>query len=648
MRRLALLSVAASTLAVAVAACGSRHGGRALPEGCQPLLDGRDCLLPYPSDFFRGSDGHLAVDTAAGPVTVSGESAVLGELADADGFSISSPIVTVWPAAASTDGLTRVIDDPTATTLASSPTVILEVPSGRLMPHFVDIDRRSDDPAQQAFVLRPVEPWAPATRYVVAIRHVQKAGGGVMPAPAAFAKIRDGKAAGDPALAAIAAHDESEVFPVLAAAGIARDDLQLAWDFTTDTTGAGSGPESDMLRVRALTLDWLTTHTPGVRVDSVLDHDAAHAWRTVSGAVTVPLFLTSSTDLNAVLARDSAGEVALAGTAEVPFLAVVGASVETSGVPGLAIGYGHGFFGSRDEVHGSSARTIADRLHATMLSIDWWGMSTPDALNIVGAIGSHPRTVFHFTDRVHQAMANWITVTAAMRGPLASQPAFQRPGGGDVYDPSRVDFLGISQGHILGGTLAGLDPDLRRVCLEVGGAGLMNVVFRAQPFQPFLDFTSHALPDPLDQEKFFAMAQTPMDRIDGATYAPYVLGGTLPGAPADRRVLMQMGIGDIEVPNHGTLFHARALGLPLLLPYPQQPYVGYGFTTKTAPFAGSSLAVYDFGVDPSVYLDPTPPDSNPVHEGVRLLPTAEDQMAAFFQGTASTITQPCDGVCDPN
>src|SRR6478672_3444672 len=80
MRTLLVAGLSASL----VLSCGSKEEPRTLTplnltDGCQPLLAGHDCLLPYPSDFFRVEDaampsGHRVelnkvsrVRTAGGP-----------------------------------------------------------------------------------------------------------------------------------------------------------------------------------------------------------------------------------------------------------------------------------------------------------------------------------------------------------------------------------------------------------------------------------------------------------------------------------------------------------------------------------------------------------------------------------------------------
>ena len=89
-----------------------------------------------------------------------------------------------------------------------------------------------------------------------------------------------------------------------------------------------------------------------------------------------------------------------------------------------------------------------------------------------------------FAERVPQAMANWIVDNAAIRGPLMSRDLLrptsglgvatnsqgQSNAGQPVFDGQTNYYLGISQGAILGGTLAALSPDFKQIVLNCGGA----------------------------------------------------------------------------------------------------------------------------------------------------------------------------------
>lgn len=616
-----------------------------LPEGCQPLMAGADCLLPFPSDFFRQPDptmptgSRYAITGAARPRTEQGGIADPTLWRPAEGAS-RLPMPTAFLATeVSRASLTGYFDDPAKTLTAQSTSLLIEVPSGKRIPHFVDLDPRATDVTRQALVLHPLQMLEARTRYVVAFQRVLGPDGNPVAAPEGFRRLRDGEVGHDETLTAQSTRYATDIFPILAAAGVQRSDLQLAWDFTT---GSDEWISSDLLRVRDLTQQWLSEHTPTVTIDSIEESPESDLTRRVRGTIEGPLFLTSDQP-GAGLVRGADGGIEQNGTLRFPFLAQV-PRVVTDGTGGVTtLVYGHGAFGTRDEALSPNPRDIATHARAVLFSIDWWGMSRVDAAQVLGDVASRPAKAMAFTDRVQQGMANHLVFSAAITGPLRAEAAFADDAGTPYYPASAERFMGISQGHILGGLLAAVHPGLTHVGLNNGGAGLSHALSRSRPLSDI--FLALDIKDPLSRRSFEAMLQPSFDRIDGAFWAQHVLQSPLPGN-APRRVLMQTGLGDPEVPNLAGFIHARALGLKQLTP---AALTVYGLEPVSSPTRESALCVYDHGIDlRAVYeLAQPSPNGNDVHEGTRRLPTALDQLGAFF-GARDEIVNFCDGPCDPN
>lgn len=631
-----------ATLFLVLSSCSS---SQTLPpldvdEGCQPLLAGSECLLPFPSDFFLVADDALPsgarVEIAglARLETDSGETATLGDWRPADGASrLAMPTATLG-VALKKEGVVGYFDDPERTLRPDSRTLVIEARTGRFIPHFTDLDPRAEAPERQAIIVHPLGPLEARTRYVVALQRLESEEGGTAPAPEGFRRLRDGEAAGDKVLEPLSKRYEKNVFPVLDAAGVSRADLQLAWDFTT---GSDEHTEADMLRVRALTVEWMRGRALDVTVDSVTTSPSDGAWRIVEGHYEVPNFLNGDT-----LSRGADGRVAQNGTTRAPFSAVVPDILRTRPGAGVSLGYGHGAFGSREEILSDHPKQMANRTRAVMYATDWVGMSRADAVKVVGAVGTEPSRALVFADRVPQAMANWIVLSAVVAGPLRQLEAFQNDAGEPLYPPEASRFVGISQGHILGGVLAAVHPALTRVALLSGGAAFSHMLSRSNPLTAFfflLDMESQ-----YDRRRFESTLQPYFDRIDGAFWARRVFEKPLENA-RERRVLMQIGLGDVEVPNIGAFIHARALGLPLLEPSPMPVS---GLDTVEAP-ATSALSLFDLRVDLNEVYELAQPHGkeNRVHEGMRRLSGAMSQLESFF-GPADEIAHFCDGACDPN
>lgn len=614
-----------------------------LAEGCQPLLG--DCLLPYPSDFFLVADAtmpsgsRVSLTGAARPRTDRGGIADPSTWRPIDGAS-RLPMPTMFLGApVSSSSLTGYFDDPSASVTAQSTSLLIEASTGRLIPHFVDLDPRATSPERQAVVMHPLIGLNERTRYVVAFQKVKGPDGAVVATPEGFRRLRDNRSHGDPVLEPLQVRFDRDVFPVLKTAGVVRSELQLAWDFTT---GSDESISSDMLRVRALTQTWLTGRLPAVTITELVDAPEPGVWRRVRGTIEVPLFLESElpgTDL----VRNTEGLIIQNGTMAIPFVAIVPAVLRDAPGPATALGYGHGAFSTRDEALAVSSRNIATHSRAVMFAIDWWGMSRADTSSTLDSIASRPSRALAFTDRVQQGMANHLVFSAAIAGPLRLEPAFQDASGAPLYPAEATRFMGISQGHILAGMLAAVHPGLTRIGLNAGGAGLSHALSRSRPLSDI--FLLLDMKDPLDRRRFESMLQPWFDRIDGAFWSRYVLAEPLPGN-TPRRVLMQTGLGDPEVPNLAAFLHARLLGLKQL--QPNVPGV-YGLEPISGPTTESVEVLYDMGVDlRAVYEEAQPsPMGNAVHEGARTLLPALQQLGAFF-GQRDEIVNFCSGPCDPD
>ncbi|MFH1809887.1 MAG: hypothetical protein ABIJ09_14170 [Pseudomonadota bacterium] len=662
-----ILLLAASIAGVVLTACPDPGPPPLdLPEGCQPLLAGADCMLPYPSDFFLVEDGtrpsghRVQMGRAAALLTKDGYSADVTDWRAADGYSSVPPIVAILGSALSEQGLVGFLDDYDRSVADDSPTLIIEAHTGRRIPHFVDLDPRATDPLRQALILRPMIALDWRTRYVVALRHLQRPDGSEAPAPEGFRRIRDGQVGEDSLLNSERSRFGRDVFPVLKQAGVDQTSLQLAWDFTT---GSVEDRTADMLRARQLALAYLDQHPPTVSDVAVIENENPQVWRRIIGKLDGPMFMVIDGP-GKDLARDAAGQVQLNGTVSIPFTIIVPASVRDRFEPGVTLEFGHGFFGSQDELENGNTQTVMQAVGAVTFGVNWWGMSSVDVGVVVAAMGEEMWRTMQFSERVVQGMVNHLTLSAAMRGVLQDLPELHRPldagqpgvhadprqprssnAGALVYEPRNLNFLGISQGHILGGMYLALNPRQHRGVLNVGGCAFTHMMFRAQPFEGFLWVMDIAMPDPLEQQKYTASLQMHFDRIDPALWAPYVLRDTLPdgsdGGARQRQVLLQNGVGDASVPPFSAFLHARLLGIPVLEPSARHPW---GLPVASAPHQGSAITVFDMGYDDSWAAIASPWDGeNPVHNTLREQSAVTSQMRAFFE--TGIVEDTCQGDC---
>jgi hypothetical protein len=352
-----------------------------------------------------------------------------------------------------------------------------------------------------------------------------------------------------------------------------------------------------------------------------------------------------------------------------PFRAVVPPSVRDGFAGAHPVLFGHGFFGGQGEMTNGTTPRLLDAAYGVGFAIDWWGMSSADVGFVVAGVGGNVSESLLFGERVPQAMANWLSLTVALQGPMkdavdprgrvafrrsqdATAPDVHVDGGGNsnagaVFydDEDGLDWVGISQGHILGATHAALNPYLHRIVLQVGGCAFSHMMARAAPFKQYLALLDVALDDRLMNQTVIATYQRGFDRFDPAQYARYLLAEDLPfGPPSGRerkQVLLQIGTGDHQVPNFASYLHARALGIPVITPSARDvPLVD----TAAAPVSGSGLFVFDVGDDESFYDDAQPAQvSTESHEALRRTAEVRTQIRAFFDD--GVIENPCDGPC---
>ena len=540
-------------------------------EGCNPLAPEWDCLFPFPSDVFL-REGRVVIPEPA-RVIIGEEPADLLALHPADGFSIAAPIMAVFPAGIDDSELTGAFDDLSRTTELDSRTLIVDTSSGELVPHFAELDIFDEDvgTAGQTLLIRPAVPLAYGHRYVVAIHGLEARGGGLLEAPIGFAAMRDNGDIPD-RLTALAARYDEDVFGALESLGVARSELQLAWDFTARSRDNTVG---DMLAVRSDLLARLQEEPPAARVVEVIDSPAelgelaTHIARQIEVTIEVPHYLTSTMAAMGRLRLGSNGEPLAEGREEFQVTILVPKSVASRSEPAPFLQMGHGFFGRRTEILNPTYAQFANEHGFILAAIDWWGMFAPDQDSVAVPLvtdGADLAEMLSFTDRLHQGMANQIALAMAARTTLPALPELANEQSAPALTEGGERFWGISQGHILGGTYAALSPFADKIALTNGGANFSLIMYRSLAFAAFRLLINVRVAAGVARQKFAALLQMTLDRIDPLSYAGFVLDGSLESSPPDRRVLMQAGIGDAAVPAVSAQLHARAIGLPLLQP----------------------------------------------------------------------------------
>ena len=693
-RRTALVALLATSLLLPAAAVGlpTATAGQ-LPTdpvasatgGCDDL-DPALCLLPFPNDRFTVEDPstptgrRVAFGPLSLPSNVAGKPWDPTEWNRNDGFSSGSMVLTFVPQldlaasfgvpADQREGWAQ-LEHPQLSLAPDAPIVLVDADTGQRHPYFAELDmhpRTGDD--ERLLIVRPLVNFEPGHRYVVGLRDLKRADGSTIEAGPAFAGYRDGTRQDDRS-----AHLE-QVMATLGAAGVARDDLHLAWDFTVasrdNITGRALAIRNDAFAALGdtdLADRVVQGRSPDVTIDTVEELDAG-ASRRITGSVTVPNYLTLPQDLAASaggpLPQQAPGSRFYYGerapgpnavpqvnpvqpTLQATFRCTLPvATVAERGTPATPMLYGHGLLGSKNEAGGGSTARMRERGFMPC-GVDWIGMAFEDIAN-VATILTDMSNFGSLADRAQQGFLNFLYVgRALLHGEgLVTHAAFRGPDGAALFDTDELVYDGNSQGGIMGGAVTALSPDIERAVLGVPGMSYSTLLNRSVDWEgAYGEVAYAAYPDKREQQLLFALLQMLWDRSENQGYADAMTDEPLPGTPT-HQVLLHPAYGDYQVANVAAEVLARTVGAAFLgtslapgrhwadvsggRMFGFDGFAPKGRSGKFHPHAGSALVYVDSGnpIPPSTNVPPEDRGKDP-HDHPRKDPFAAEQKERFYR-----------------
>ena len=533
-----------------------------VPTGAVALFstDPLDPGNPFPSDRLLDESGHVHVtgalvgaDLPAGPPFDTARSlsdVVAQQLAALTGFSTYAPIRVKFdvpvmvPDPAQHDGI-----------------LLLQYDDLSVAPEVLATAVTPDISGDNAIEIQPVKPLQPKTRYVyVVTRAVQAADGNpVRPTADLVTELHSGSDAWRTALDPVLTYLQQNL-------SIGIDDIAAIDFFTSQPTtddliaikdllDSGTLPPSDPVFENSPVPD-LTT---GIFPEGTPEFTDLIGSATSANVAAVAIGSFDSYDF-----RDGpdgvfdpariSGQVTPSVNHLDFYMTIPKAPPPAGGYP-ITI-FGHGLGGSgRDAVFVS--QLIGD---APMMAI---GISDVDH-GKRGNVADFFNLVNGFVTREHfrQTIADYLQLERMIRH--ATVAPF------DQVDKSRINYMGVSLGGIMGTLYMGVEPDVKVGMLSVPGGGLPNIL-RSEEIgnllKPLLSLTAGIpLNNPLFPVflyRFMQLSQWFLDPADPINTAPYILGvgQTLPGVPP-KLVLMHEGVVDNVVPNATTDALALAMGLP--------------------------------------------------------------------------------------
>ncbi|MCY7299860.1 MAG: hypothetical protein LH616_11690, partial [Ilumatobacteraceae bacterium] len=281
-------------------------------------------------------------------------------------------------------------------------------------------------------------------------------------------------------------------------------------------------------------------------------------------------------------------------------------------VPGIV--YGHGLLGSRTEV---DALSFAAQIGiAAACATDEIGMSAEDIPSLAAILGD----LSHFdqqADRLQQGLLNQQFLGRLLNSTegFVSSPAFQTAGGAPIVAAGQTQFVGNSQGGILGGAASAISTEWSRAVLGVPGSNYSLLLPRSSDWPQFEAVFNVAYTDPVDRAIALQLIQLLWDRGENNGYAQHLTTDPYEGIEA-KQVLLVEAFGDHQVANVSTEALARTLGAAV-----HTPAIAAGRSNDTTPMwniapldpsapTNAILVLWDFGTPapPPMNLPPTEPE----------------------------------------
>lgn len=669
-RALALLAIglsAAAGLALVLSSSAIATRAATPSADCQPF-SGTPCLFPFPNNLFTVRDTTSAtglrvhLPPRAMPASHKGQRVAVAPYDRNDGFSPGSAMVLHVPG----------LDNPTAFAktgavgllnmskafVKAQPIVVIDEATGQRQLIYSELDSNTSIPQDTNLMIVPGKELADGHTYIVALRRLRNSSGQIISAPSWFEKIRDGKTLPSGERAQKARY--ARIFAALKRAGIARNNLYEAWDFTVasrqDLTGR-------LLAIRNNAFAQLGDtnladgvpqgRAPSFSVTGTSDLNAQVT--KIVGTFQVPCYLitcgpTTETTFHYSSNRPDATPTQITGnmaTAQFECLLPKSAS---PGHPARISLYGHGLLGDMSEVESSWVTDLITGHNMAFCATNWWGLAQGDAplaLKSAGNLNLFPALV----DRLQQGVLNTLFLARLMRSPMGfvADPHFQS-GGHPVVDNSTVYYDGNSQGGIEGGLTTAVAPDFTRAVLGVTGIDYGNMLIqRSSDFTPFKQVLDNVYTDPSLYPLITDLMQQLWDRGDPDGYAAYMTSHPLPGTPA-HTVLMQIAYGDFQVSMYAGAAEARTIGASAVEPAldaarGRDRNLFYGLPAiQHYPFNGSAVEIWDSGAGrvqppPVGNIPPTQAaNNNDPHEDPRKTPAAQTQISDFLEPNGSVVS----------
>jgi hypothetical protein len=685
-----------AALALLVALALVALGARALPSGaaelpvepkCEFIANpgSTKCMLPFPDDYYTRADPssptgrRIDFRELAMPTNAQGAPIEVAPYNAGDGFSPGSGIALKIPGIETAADVAATgavpINHPGRYAATNAPVVVIDASTGQRWPIWVEIDS-TVKPETANVEIHPAVNFTSGHRYIVALRNLKNAKKQHLQAPAGFRVYRDNLPSSEEKVNERRAHFD-EVFSRLEAAGIARSNLYLAWDFTVASDENNTGRE---LAIRNAAFAALGDNdladgvvegsSPTFTVTSVeSEPNPGVVARRVKGDIVVPCYLFPSCAPGGTMLLGPEGAPVQNGVWTANFDCIIPA-VATSGAGESALPslYGHGLFGTAGEVASGPQQSLSEGHDIVQCATDEIGMSESDVPSALAA--TQDLSLFNrLTDRLQQGLLDELYLGRAMISPsgFATDAAFHQDGTlatPSVLNLGHLYYNGNSQGGIMGGALTAVSPDFTRASLGVPAMNYSVLLPRSVDFDQFAAFLYPSYPDEESRPLIFDLMQLLWDRGEPDGYAERMTSNPLPDTPP-HQVLLDVAFGDHQVSDYQADVEARTIGAkahhPVLYSgrWPEGKPLWSVPAITPYPYTGSAIYYWDggpiretsAGSGQFVGTEPPPFENLPNRTGQdphslpRATPAEQQLVSDFFAGAVQKSDRCNKGPC---
>lgn len=669
-------------------------------SSCDPL-DSSSCAFPFPSSHFLVNDSSSATGVRVQfgaktlPKTIDGGRISPSFWNELDGFSTISPLLFNLQGASNATFVSHLHIERSLSYSAS--TLIINVATGQLMAHWTEKDEVK--PIQSStIIIQPASPLDHASHYLVVVQNIVDVKGNLIKRTKPFEALMGSDEKAWKSYGSSERYNKYHwhLIPLMAKLGINIEGVQLAWDFVTVSRETNQGRYEKM---RSIAM----SHYPELQIikDETYEQrcnregggtgGGTGIGRAITAKLSAPNFLATKHNKRGGFLprlpidkkspdygiRTRRAEIRKYGETYTYVQIQIPCSLTQRESPQRAskiVQYGHGLFGTRNEVESGWIGPWLDRSKMVFFASDWFGMSRFDRLKIAKIILSELSDFATIPETTMQGWANKVVVLNAIR-PGGVLSTFLANSGISIVPPDGdVAYYGISQGGVVGGGYVASNPYFRRAALGVPGSPFALLLTRSHDFDAFQALFELTLFQWRDIRLSLALMQQLWDQGESAGWLHYMNHHT-PNTIPKKSVLIQDAFGDAQVSILGARVMARSYNASNITPAPHTNIFGIPDSPKvsdilrdddgyskesvgnvsifnssssssiissisSSPASGLTEWSYD-DVPPMPFSNIAPSRDSDTHECIRREKDGQDQIFNFF--TTGIISQTCSG-----